>query len=49
MCDRVAMLEGGSLRFCGSPEGFRDSEDSVVKAFTDRRAANAALDILDIR
>lgn len=49
MCDRVAMLEGGSLRFCGSPEEFRDSEDSVVKAFTDRRAANAALDILDIR
>ncbi len=49
MCDRVAMLEGGKLRFCGSPEGFRNSEDAVVKAFTDRRAANAALDILDIR
>ncbi len=49
MCDRVAMLEGGKLRFCGSPKEFRNSEDSVVKAFTDRRAANAALDILDIR
>jgi phospholipid/cholesterol/gamma-HCH transport system ATP-binding protein len=49
MCDRVAMLEGGKLRFCGSPEEFRNSEDAVVKAFTDRRAAKEALDILDIR
>ena len=48
MCDRVAMLEGGRLRFCGSPEGFRASSDPVVKAFIDRKAATAALDTLVI-
>ena len=48
MCDRVAMLEGGRLRFCGSPEGFRASSDPVVKAFIDREAATAALDTLVI-
>ncbi len=46
MCDRVAMLEGGRLRFCGSPEAFRRSDDPVVKAFSDRAAATAALDTL---
>ena len=49
MCDRVAMLEGGSLRFCGSPDDFRASDDAVVKAFIDRKAAIAALDTLEIR
>ena len=49
MCDRVAMLEGGVLRFCGPPEAFRDSDDAVVKAFSDRAAAIAALDVLDVR
>ena len=48
MCDRVAMLEGGYLRFCGSPEEFRASGDPVVNAFTDREAAHAALDTLEI-
>ena len=48
MCDRVAMLEGGYLRFCGSPEEFRASDDPVVNAFTDREAAFAALDTLEI-
>lgn len=49
MCDRVAMLEGGVLRFCGPPEAFRDSDDAVVRAFSDREAAIAALDVLDVR
>lgn len=49
MCDRVAMLEGGNLRFCGSPEEFRVSSDPVVSAFMDREAAYAALDTLQIR
>ena len=49
MCDRVAMLEGGYLRFCGSPDDFRASDDVVVKAFIDREAAIAALDTLEIR
>jgi phospholipid/cholesterol/gamma-HCH transport system ATP-binding protein len=48
MCDRVAMLEGGRLRFCGSPEEFRESRDPVVSAFMDRKAAYAALDTLEI-
>jgi phospholipid/cholesterol/gamma-HCH transport system ATP-binding protein len=48
MCDRVAMLEGGHLRFCGSPEEFRTSSDPVVTAFGNRAAAQAALDILEI-
>jgi phospholipid/cholesterol/gamma-HCH transport system ATP-binding protein len=48
MCDRVAMLAGGSLRFCGSPAEFRSSDDPVVRAFADRSAAYAALDVLDI-
>ncbi len=46
MCDRVAMLEGGSLRFCGTPQEFRDSSDPVVRAFVDRAAAEAALDMV---
>jgi len=44
MCDRVAMLEGGRLRFCGTPDTFKVSDDPVVKAFSDRAAATAALD-----
>ena len=46
MCDRVAMLEGGQLRFCGTAQAFRASDDRVVKAFSDRAAATAALDTL---
>ncbi|TVP78008.1 MAG: ATP-binding cassette domain-containing protein [Gemmatimonadales bacterium] len=48
MCDRVAMLEGGRLRFCGTPEGFRRSDDPVVRAFAEREAAEAALDHMEI-
>jgi phospholipid/cholesterol/gamma-HCH transport system ATP-binding protein len=48
MCDRVAMLEGGYIRYCGSPEGFRESRDPLVNAFVDRRAAAVALDTLEI-
>jgi len=45
MCDRVAMLHSGTLRFCGTPQEFRDSPDQVVRAFVDRAAAAAALDM----
>jgi phospholipid/cholesterol/gamma-HCH transport system ATP-binding protein len=48
MCDRVAMLKDGTLRFCGSPEAFRRSDDPVVQAFADRQAAARALDMDDI-
>ena len=42
--DRVAMLDEGTLRFCGTPEEFRSSTDPKVRAFHDRAAAEAALD-----
>jgi phospholipid/cholesterol/gamma-HCH transport system ATP-binding protein len=45
MCDRVAMLHGGVLRFCGTPEEFRSCPDHIVRAFIDRAAAEAALDM----
>jgi len=44
ICDRVAMLDQGKLRFCGTPEEFRRSSDPVVKAFVSRSAAEAALE-----
>jgi len=44
MCDRVAMLGGGHLLFCGTPAEFRASSDPRVRAFVDRAAAEAALD-----
>jgi phospholipid/cholesterol/gamma-HCH transport system ATP-binding protein len=46
ICDRVAMLDGGSLRFCGTPAEFRSCPDQVVRAFVDRAAAEAALDMV---
>ena len=46
ICDRVAMLDNGTLRFCGTPEEFRNSPDRVVQAFVDREAAEAALDMV---
>lgn len=49
MCDRVAMLEGGKLRFVGTPDAFRNSSDPVVQAFADRDAAEAALDHMEAR
>ena len=47
MCDRVAMLDRGHLRFCGTPDAFRASDDPVVQAFVDRRAAERALDMVE--
>ena len=47
MCDRVAMLEGGRVRFSGTPRAFRESLDHVVRAFVDRAAAEAVLDLAD--
>lgn len=39
--DRVALLEGGKLRFLGTPEEFRRSEIPLVRSFADREAAAA--------
>lgn len=49
MCDRVGMLEGGTLRFVGTPAEFRSCTDPVVRAFVDRQAAVAALDTVEAR
>ena len=40
--DRVSLLEGGKLRFLGTPDEFRRSDDPLVRAFADRKAAVAA-------
>jgi len=39
--DRVALLEGGKLRFLGTPDEFRHSQVPLVQAFADRSAAAA--------
>jgi phospholipid/cholesterol/gamma-HCH transport system ATP-binding protein len=40
--DRIALLEGGKLRFVGTPDAFRNSEEPLVRAFVDRETAFAA-------
>ncbi len=46
--DRVALLYQGQLRFVGTPAEFSASNDPVVRAFADRKAAaEAALRIMD--
>ena len=48
MSDRVALLDGGRIRFVGPPAEFRTSDDPIVRAFADRSAAaEAALRILE--
>jgi phospholipid/cholesterol/gamma-HCH transport system ATP-binding protein len=42
VCDRIALLQGGRLRFVGTPTEFRGSGDPLVRAFADREAAAAA-------
>src|SRR4029077_20888550 len=37
--DRVALLEGGKLRFLGTPAEFRSSRVEIVRAFADREEA----------
>jgi phospholipid/cholesterol/gamma-HCH transport system ATP-binding protein len=42
LSDRVALLDHGKVRFVGTPEQFRSSDDPLVRAFADREAAAAA-------
>lgn len=42
VCDRIALLHDGRLRFVGSAEEFRRNPDPLVKAFADREAAASA-------
>jgi len=39
LCDRIGLLEGGKLRFIGTPAEFRRSDEPLVRAFADRQAA----------
>jgi len=36
--DRVAMLDKGRIRFVGTPDEFRESDDTLVRAFLERDA-----------
>jgi hypothetical protein len=46
----VALLDHGKLRFVGTPQEFRASEDPLVHAFADRTAAaEAAVKIMEDR
>lgn len=48
MSHRVALLDNGKLRFVGSPDEFRKSDDPLVMAFADRQAAaRAALKLIE--
>jgi phospholipid/cholesterol/gamma-HCH transport system ATP-binding protein len=42
ICHRIALLEGGKVRFIGTPQEFRGSSNELVRAFADRHAATAA-------
>lgn len=47
LSDRIALLDGGRIRFEGTPEEFRKSNEPLVRAFADRRAAaNAAMEMM---
>jgi len=46
--DRVALLEGGKVRFVGTPDEFRSTTDPLVRAFLDREAAAQAAETMEI-
>lgn len=46
--DRVALLEGGTVRFVGTPDEFRSTTDPLVRAFLDRAAAARAAETMEI-
>lgn len=43
IADRVAMLDKGQIRFVGTPEEFRNSDDILVRAFLHREVPTAEL------
>jgi ABC-type transporter Mla maintaining outer membrane lipid asymmetry ATPase subunit MlaF len=45
--DRLALLEGGKIRFVGTPTEFRNSDLPLVQAFMDRDAATAAAEMME--
>jgi phospholipid/cholesterol/gamma-HCH transport system ATP-binding protein len=40
--DHVALLEEGKIRFAGTPAQFKDSDDTLVRAFLDREITGTA-------
>jgi phospholipid/cholesterol/gamma-HCH transport system ATP-binding protein len=46
--DRVAMLDSGRIRFVGTPQQFRESDDVLVRAFLERDAMTSPNDILEV-
>jgi phospholipid/cholesterol/gamma-HCH transport system ATP-binding protein len=40
--DRVAMLDRGRIRFVGTPDEFRKSDDALVRAFLERDAGTGS-------
>jgi len=47
LCDRIALLDHGRVRFVGTPDQFRASDDLLVRAFVDRKTAEASLRALE--
>jgi phospholipid/cholesterol/gamma-HCH transport system ATP-binding protein len=46
--DHVAMLDGGKIRFMGTPEEFRNSDDLLVRAFLERNALVGSDSVLEV-
>ena len=46
--DRVALLDRGRIRFEGSPQEFRDSDDLLVRAFLERNAQVSSDHLLEV-
>lgn len=45
--DRIALLEGGRIRFVGTPLEFRESDDPIVRGFLGQSAGVESLDALE--
>ena len=46
ICDRIALLQGGKVRFVGTPEEFVNSKELLVRAFAHRSEAEVAAELL---
>jgi len=46
ICDRIALLQGGKIRFVGTPEEFVKSPELLVRAFAHRSEAEVVAELL---
>jgi phospholipid/cholesterol/gamma-HCH transport system ATP-binding protein len=46
--DRVALLDQGRIRFQGTPDEFRDSQDTLVRAFLERDVPDDDPELMDL-